>query len=131
MDQCLSRNYLRLKRSGIRALTWLRTHSHILKILVPMADLEVVLKAEGEWSTVGTEITRLMESSVVARTIFGFCGQLLSSSNYKAKIEQYLEVLGNAPVTDVTIKEFKAKALSAATAFKACHRHSDPLPTCL
>jgi hypothetical protein len=119
MDQCLSRNYLRLKRSGIRALTWLRTHSDILKLLLPMDDLDVVLKAEGEWSTVGAEITRLMESSVTARTIFGFCGQLLSSSNYKAKIEQYLEVLGGEDITDATIAEFKKKAQSAATAFKA------------
>ena len=119
MDQCLSRNYLRLKKNGIRPVTWLKTCRGILAILVDTADLDAVLKAEGEWSIVSDEITRLMESSVAARTIFSFCGQLLSASNYKNKIEQYLEILEAKGITEASIAEFKNNAQSAATAFKA------------
>ena len=119
MDQCLSRNYLRLEKNGIRPVTWLKTCRGILAILVDTADLDAVLKAEGEWSIVSDEITRLMESSVAARTIFSFCGQLLSASNYKNKIEQYLEILEAKGITEASIAEFKNNAQSAATAFKA------------
>ena len=119
MDQCLSRNYHRLNKNGIRPVTWLKTCRGILAILVPIADLDAVLKAEGEWSIVGDETARLMESSVAARTIFSFCGQLLSASNYKAKIEQYLEALVAKGITEASIAEFKNQAQPAATAFKA------------
>ena len=100
-------------------MTWLNTCRGILAILVPIADLDSVLKAEGEWSIVSDEITRLMESSVAARTIFSFCGQLLSASNYKAKVEQYLGALDTKGITEASIAEFKTNAQSAATAFKA------------
>ena len=119
MDQCLSRNYFRLKKNGIRPETWLKTCRGILAILVSIADFDAVQKAEGEWSIVSDEVTRLMESSVAARTIFSFCGQLLSASNYKAKIEQYLEALDTKGTTEASIAEFKTNAQSAATAFKA------------
>lgn len=126
MDQCLSRNYLRLKKSGVRTTTWLKSHSHLLQILVPMAAFNRVLAAEGEWGTVANEITTLMDSSVVARTIFGFCGQLLSASNYMSKIEQYLGELASSITMD-SIESFKVKAQAAATAFKALGHYYKPM----
>ena len=87
----------------------------------PRSDrlLDAVLKAGGERGFVGVEVTRPMEPSVVARTIFGFCGQPLSASNYKAKIEQYFEALDATGITEAGITESKQEAQSAAAAFKA------------
>eukprot|EP00972_Heterocapsa_arctica_P016206 2390031-Heterocapsa_arctica.AAC.1 len=76
MDASLSRQFLRMKKSGVRPHTWLSNHMDLMGLLVPAVDLEAVIKAAGEWDGVSEHIQNLMDSSEVGRTVFSFCSQL-------------------------------------------------------
>ena len=119
MDQCLARQFLRLKRAGVKPMTWLQSHSLLMQMIVPACDLEAVIKCAGAWETVAANIARLTENTVVGRTVFGFCGTLVSASQYKTQIENLLIELKKTGVTDDTLADFKIKAQAAADTYKA------------
>ena len=73
MDSAPSRQFLRLKRSGVKPHTWLNNHLELVGLLVPAADLRKVVEAHGEWKMVAGPIKNLMDSSQIGRTVFSFC----------------------------------------------------------
>lgn len=119
MDSALSRQFLRLKRSGVKPHTWLNNHLELVGLLVPAADLRKVVEAHGEWKAVAGSIKNLMDSSQIGRTVFSFCSQLVSASTYKVEIEKFLAELKEQGITEQTVATFKSKAQKAAEEFKA------------
>eukprot|EP00972_Heterocapsa_arctica_P074882 11052430-Heterocapsa_arctica.AAC.1 len=68
MDASLARQFLMLKRSGVKPHTWLGNHMQLMGLLCPANDLQKVVAAAGGWEGVAANITNLMESSTVGRT---------------------------------------------------------------
>jgi len=119
MDASLTRQFLRLKRSGVRPHTWLANHMQLMGLLVPSKDLQKVLSADGEWQGVADSIMNLMESSNVGRTVFSFCSQLVNASHYKAMLDSMLLELKASGFKECEMEKFKVKAQKAADSFKA------------
>ena len=119
MDASLSRQFLRMKRSGVKVPTWLANHMELLSLLVPEKDLQRVLQANGQWDGVADSIKNLMDSSLVGKTVFSFCITLVNAAHYKGLLEKMLEEIKDLDFNDEAIKDYKAKAKQAADAFKA------------
>ena len=119
MDSALARQFLRLKRSGVRPHTWLTNHLAMVGILVPATDLRKVVEAAGEWEAVATNIKNLMDSSLIGRTVFGFCAHLVNASQYKATLEKLLDDLKDAGISAESVDVYKKKAQTAADHFTA------------
>ena len=119
MDAALSRQFLRLKRSGVRPHTWLANHMQLMGLLVPNNDLEKVLQADGEWHGVADSIKNLMESSQAGRTVFSFCSLLVTASHYKSQLDTMLRELKLNGFKKEEIAKFKTKAQKLADSFKA------------
>jgi hypothetical protein len=119
MDASLTRQFLRLKRSGVKPHTWLANHMQLMSLLVPNKDLQKVLNADGEWQGVADSIKNLMESSSVGRTVFSFCSQLVNASHYKAMLDSMLLELKASGFKECEMEKFKVKAQKAADSFKA------------
>jgi hypothetical protein len=129
MDASLARQFLRLKRSGVKPHTWLANHMSLMGLLVPTKDLQKVVQADGEWEQVSDSIKNLMESSNVGRTVFSFCSQLVNASHYKAAVDSLLDDLRAEKFTDEAMATYKDKAQQAADHFKAPTQHPcNPLP---
>lgn len=119
MDASLARQFLRLKRSGVKPHTWLANHMQLMGLLVPAQDLQKVVQAAGEWEGVADSIKNLMDSSTVGRTVFSFCSQLVNASHFKKNLEDMLEQLKKGGIDDQSVEDFKEKAKKAADSFKA------------
>ena len=119
MDGSLSRQFLRLKRSGVKPHTWLGNHMDMLSLLVPSRDLERVLQANGEWEGVADSIKNLMDSSAVGKTVFSLCSQLVNASHYKMLLERMLAEVEAAEFDEQVLAKFKEDAQKAADSFKA------------
>jgi hypothetical protein len=119
MDASLSRQFLRLKRSGVKPHTWLANHMDMLSLLVPERDLQRVLQANGEWEGVADSIKNLMESSVVGKTVFSFCSQLVNASHYKMLLERMLADIKRDGWSEIAIDLYRGEAQKAADSFKA------------
>ena len=117
-DKVLSRQYTRLRKAGVKPWTWLQHHLTMCALVLPLAELQKVM-ASGDWASVGSEISVLMQCGNLGSTIFTFAGLLANASHYKQKIEQLLETLFEAEVTEKAIIQFKADAEEASNTTKA------------
>lgn len=124
MDASLSRQFLRLKRSGVKPHTWLGNHIELMGLLVPAHDLQEVVRAAGEWECVASSIKNLIESSLVGRTVFSFCSQLVTASHYKKRLDELLARLQAAGFSSAAMDDFKQDAQKAADDFKAMGLHA-------
>ena len=119
-DKVLSRQYTRLRKAGVQPWTWLQSHLQLCALVLPLAELQKVMDANGDWAAVASEISSLMACGTLGSTIFTFAGLLVNASQYKQRIEELLETLFNeGKVTEEAITQFKADAEEASTAFKA------------
>ena len=119
MDASLARQFLRLKRSGVKVPTWLASHLDLLSLLVPERDLHRVYQANGAWDLVADSIKNLMDSSLVGKTVFSFCSALVNAAHYKSLLEGMLEEIKATNFDEQKILDYKIKAKEAADSFKA------------
>ena len=92
-DKVLSRQYTRLRKAGVQPWTWLQSHLQLCALVLPLAELEAVMAAKGEWSAVASEISILMSCGTLGGTIFTFAGLMVNAAQYRTKIEQLLDTL--------------------------------------
>ena len=119
MDASLSRQFLRLKRSGVKVPNWLSNHMELLSLLVPEKDLQRVFQANGQWDGVADSIKNLMGSSRVGKTVFSFRITLANAAHYKGVLEKLLEEIKDLDFDEEATKDYKTKAKRAADSFKA------------
>lgn len=129
-DKVLSRQYTRLRKAGVQPWTWLQSHLQLCALVLPLAELEAVMAAKGDWSAVASEISILMSCGTLGGTIFTFAGLMVNAAQYRTKIEQLLDTLfDDEDITEEGIAHFKTVAEEAALSFKAISSNIQPHPS--
>ena len=119
-DKVLSRQYARLRKAGVQPWTWLQSHLQLCALVLPLAEVERVMSAKGNWAAVASKVSSLMQCGTLGSTIFTFAGLMVNASQYKQKLEELLDTLfSEESVTEEAINQFKKDAEEASSAFKA------------
>jgi len=128
-DDTLSRQFARLKKAGVATITYLQTHSDLLQLVMPAAPLDAVLKASGDWSKVGDQVSQLLSCGNLGKTVFSFAGLHANAAAFAGCIEIALAKLADDGITAENIQIFKDTMSEKTEEYKAtcCHALVDRL----
>jgi hypothetical protein len=118
-DECLTRQFNRLKKAGVKTTTYIETHLRLLTLVLPREPLEKVIQAKGDFSKVTEEVQELLSAGPLGKSLFSFAGLHANAAQYQKAIDGLLDELMASGVSNKSIEKFKEEAAARATAFKA------------
>ncbi len=118
-DDCLTRQFNRLKKAGVKTTTYIETRLKLLTLVLPKEPLEKVIQASGDFSQVTEEVQELLSAGPLGKSLFSFAGLHANAGQYQKAIEGLLDELMASGVSSQSIQKVKEEAAAKATAFKA------------
>ena len=107
VDSCLCRQFLSLRKAGVKPQTWLDSNWSLARLLMEEADLQAVKHSAGNWKAVATHVARLTASSSLGQALFGYAEQLVSSAIFEDKVEKDVADLLTADVTADKVRDVR------------------------
>jgi hypothetical protein len=134
MDDCLGRQFARLKKVHVKTATYLETHSELLALVLPAAPLHAVVAAKGDWAAVHEEVQALLGAGPLGKALFTFAGLAANAASFALFVDSKLKDLvdeGFAPDKVVAFKaavaekvqEFKALLLTKKNIYRYVYQH--------
>ena len=118
-DDCLSRQFNRLRKASVKTATYLETHAGLVTLVLPKVPLDAVIAAKGDWARVGDHIETLLGSGPLGRALFTFAGLSANALTFQKGIDSLLDTVVAERFTKQAIDEFKSAAALRTEDFKA------------
>lgn len=117
-EDTLARQFSRLRKAGVTTMTYVETHKDLLKLVLPPDALEDVIKAGGDWGKCGTAVSKLLDGSLLGKTIFHAAGAFALSADFQKDLDKILAQLETKGISAETITEAKVQLAEATDSFK-------------
>ena len=106
-DECLGRQFNRLKKASVKTSTYLDTHAGLLELVLPKTPLKAVLAAKGDWAAVDAEIQLLLGAGNLGKSLFTFAGLSANAASFQREIGQLLDIVVQGKFSQAAIDSFK------------------------
>ena len=128
VDASLTRQFLRLKKSGISAQSWIEGNKSVATLLLNEQDVDVVLMSKGQWDKVAPNVARLTASSQLGRSLFGYAEALVTASVFENNVTAEMnKLLSLEKVTAVEVQAVRIKCDGFGADLKKAVRDSSGL----
>lgn len=118
-DEALSSHFVSSKRDGVTLHSFWHMHKDIASLVLPGAEVEEVLAAEQNWSSVAIAIAGLSSGTRLGNRMFGFAHVFVASELTSNFMNGLLTNLGHATMTASWFQEASAACLRGAERLKA------------
>jgi len=118
-DDCLTRQFSRLKKASVKTTTYLETHAGLLTLVLPKGPFEAVLAAKGDWAKVDEHVETLLGSGPLGRALFTFAGLSANAASFQKCIDALLDTVVQERFSQAAIDDFKLAAAARTEEFKA------------
>ena len=118
-DDCLGRQFNRLRKASVKTATYLETHAGPLTLALPKAPLDAVIAARGDWARVDDHIETLLNSGPLGRALFTFAGLGANALTFQRAVDSLLDTVVAERFSKQAIDEFKSAAALRTEDFKA------------
>jgi hypothetical protein len=100
-DTSLAAQFSKLKMSGISLKVFCQCYSKEASLVMDMTDADVVLAADQSWGMVSCQISRLVSSSILGKTMFGFAERHVQAAAFFQTVDVFLNELESTPAITV------------------------------
>ena len=118
-DDCLSRQFNRLKKASVKTMTYLETHAELLSLVLPKGPLDAVISAQGDWGKASDHVEALLGSGPLGRALFTFAGLTANATSFQKAIDSMLDLVVQQSFSKEAIEHFKVEAAACTDQFKA------------
>ena len=110
LDLVLMRQFNKMKLQGVRATTWITAHKQHCTLLMDKADLECVIQAGPDLTSVAPQIARLRQSCRAGEAVFAIASAIVSAEQVSVKLKTALDDVVRVGFTDEPIKQYRVVA---------------------
>lgn len=119
-DNALANQVSRMKKSGVKSLTWLKSNKAIACLILSVEDVDAILTAEGSWELVASQLSRVVRCSKLGHLLFHFAFALVNNKAFAIQVQELVdEVMKQRLVTAAVVGDFRAKAQHIIKDFQA------------
>ena len=118
IDSGLTRQFNKLKKAGVSALTWLQSNDGLAAILMRKDDIDVVVASQGKWREVAAPVARLTSSSALGAALFGFAAALVHAAVFEDQIQGEIQKALKSDVSLAVVNDLKLRCLTFASDLK-------------
>jgi hypothetical protein len=120
-DLGFSQVFVNMKKERLSTRTFWDLYRESARLVLPVADVEVLLNAKGEWSDVSEHLDRVVAASPLGRKLFGFAYDSILAEKVAKVIQGHLAALDRHKVDGPAVE---ASTVAIKTGIAAIHNVS-------
>jgi hypothetical protein len=119
LDPVMVRHWTDLKKSGVTLTTYMDCNKDLMDMLLGSDDWEAVRQCGGDYISVKSQLSRLIQGSAYGKALFGFTEAAIEAQDFSAKVDQAIASLRPVVNESEKIEDFKLQMEEDSAAYAA------------